>query len=114
MEKIDILIKALKNIAAPYEVQKELYPEFVCLSNEIANELDCLEFLNDTIKADGRFNESILGELKEIDRQFISISIGEEKYHEKPWEKEAVKKDLFWQNQRNRAAKILKELGVTL
>lgn len=114
MEKLEVLINALKNIASPYEVQKKLYPDFVCLSSEIANELDCLDFLRDEIKEDERFTENIIDELEEIDRQFISISFGEEKYNEKLWEEEAVKNDSFWQNQRNRAARLLKELGVTL
>lgn len=83
------------------------------MSNEIANELDCLDFLWDEIGNDKRFTESILDELKELDRQFISISFGEEKYDAKLWEEKAVKEDIFWQNQRNCAAKILSALKIT-
>lgn len=112
MKDIDLLINALKIIASPYEIQKKYYPDFVCLGDEIANELECREYLQDQISEDERFTEKILCEMEEIDNQFLSISFGEEKYDPVLWEDKAIRDNVFWQKQRERAVQILKELGI--
>ena len=102
----DLLLNALRIIASPYSVQKEYYPDFALLGDEIVGELDCIEFLEE-----GAIDLAVFQKLKELDNAFIDKSFGEVGYSDYIWTDRAVEHDVFWENQRNRAKEILKDLG---
>ena len=112
MKELDILINSLRIIASPYEVQKSYYPNYVSLADEIANELECLDWNKDKLIQEGKLSSEILDRIADIDRGFLSISYGEKDYSPALWDDLSIKKDKFWQIQRDKANDVLKDLGV--
>jgi hypothetical protein len=93
-------------IAQPYEIQKRLFPDFVCVADELALEwesaLDSLHssFDNNTLTCDQK------AAIENLDNYIVSIS-----GFEQHWCDEALCHGLEWRKIRDMAYHILVKMG---
>jgi hypothetical protein len=107
------LVDALQLLAADYETQREAIPNFAHLPDELAliysESLLCIEQHTDELVDSGFLSGSALQKLRELDDTLARMS-------GKPglWTIDALTHSSEWQQVRERAREILRQLGVPL
>jgi len=102
--------EALQLLACPAPVQLQLFPDFVCVTDEFA-----LDFDNWQSVIIGNFGAELtseqLGCLKAIDERFTSHSRGGASFTEQFWTDEALRESADWENIREMARRALRAFG---
>jgi hypothetical protein len=107
------LVDALQLLAADYETQREAIPNFAHLPDELAliysESLLCIEQHTDELADSRSLSGSALQKLRELDDTLARMS-------GKPslWTIDALTHSSEWQQVRERAREILRQLGVPL
>jgi len=107
------LVDSLQLLAADYETQRETIPNFAHLPDELAliysESLLCIERHTDELVDSGSLSESALQKLRELDDTLEHMS-------GKPslWTIDALIHSSEWQQVRERAREILRQLGIPL
>lgn len=107
------LVDAIQLLAADYETQREAIPNFAHLPDELAliysESLLCIEQHTDELVDFGFLSGSALQKLRELDDTLARIS-------GKPslWTIDALTHSSEWQQVRERAREILRQLGVPI
>jgi hypothetical protein len=107
------LIDALQLLAVDYEIQRAALPDFANLPDELAliysESLLCIEQHTDELVDSGFLSGSALQKLRELDDTLARMS-------GKPslWTIDALTRSSEWQQVRERAREILRQLGVPL
>jgi hypothetical protein len=104
MERLKFAVQA---ITQPFEIQKQLFPEFVCVADELALEwemaMDDLRFQSGNV-----LTENQKSAIENLDKYMESISGSA---HIQYWCDEALHYSLEWKTMRKLAYKILVEMG---
>ena len=107
-EHLERLIQAIQLLAADYETQIGILPDFVHIPDELALTYgDCFLFADDIAEA-GLIEEEVLVRLKELDDTFEHLS---RKGNEAFWTLSRLRDSDEWQCIRSMASKLLVVLG---
>jgi hypothetical protein len=103
MERLKFAVQA---IALPFEIQKQLFPEFVCVADELASEW---EMAMDNLRSwsGNTLSENQKAAIENLDKYMESISGSA---HIQYWCDEALRYSMEWKTMRELAYKILFEM----
>lgn len=99
---LDRLIQSVQLLAANYETQKEVLPDFVVIADEVALTFDeCLPFVA-MLTQEGLLNKNQLAKIKDIETELHQMSKRKEL-----WTDLALKNNQHWEHIRMQAKELL-------
>lgn len=105
-KQFEMLIESIQLLAADYDIQIKVLPNFVHVTDEIALIFDDITPFFDTFFEDNLINMEIRGELDNLNRLLEQMSSKKEL-----WNLTSLKVADEWQNIRSIAVRILKMFG---
>lgn len=105
-ERLDMLVESIKLLAAEYEIQTSVLPDFVHIPDEV-----CLIFSDNYLFVEELFNNGILTEYQRNKLCAIDALLDEMSNNKSLWTLESLKQSNEWRKIRCLAEDILKLLG---
>ena len=98
-------INSIRLVAAPYETQKLSLPQFVAVSDEIANTFSNAYLLMPQLIISGKINLETASKIKHLEETFSMMT-----RTESVWNDSSLKAENVWQDCRSQAIAILQSL----
>lgn len=110
----DWILSSFKNavqiLAAPVDAQLQYFPDFVCVTDELALDFDHWQVVFISNFGDEATREQ-LAALAAIDERLDSLSRGGSEFDENFWTDEALRSSARWEELRHLAARALTTFG---
>ena len=103
------IVRSLRFVAAPFDVQKEMVPGYVCLPDDVALDFHNAFLLCDQLLEEGRITEEIYHLIETLDSIFTEMT---DLRDDSLWTEEGMQTSEYWIRSRKMATKILSKMDL--